>query len=68
MRDPARIDQVLDVLRRVWMQNPDYRLGQLIVNAVRPQEPSPAVFNIEDTVLVRRLQRLGGDPQAPPDG
>ena len=58
MRDPARIDQVLDVLRRAWMRNPDSRLGQLIVNAVRPQEPCPDGFDIEDTVLARRLERL----------
>jgi uncharacterized protein YihD (DUF1040 family) len=63
MRDPARIDQVLDVLRRVWTKNPDLRLGQLIVNAVGPQEPCPEVFGIEDSVLARRLQRLADGHQ-----
>lgn len=67
MRDPARIDQVLDVLRRVWTQNPDYRLGQLIINAVRPKEPCPEVFRIEDTVLARRIQRLAEGHQASPE-
>lgn len=58
MRDPARIDPMLDLLRQVWMRSPDLRLGQLIVNAVAAREPCPEVFAIEDTVLARRLERL----------
>ncbi len=58
MRDPARIEQILDLLREVWARSPDLRLGQLIVNAVRPAEPCPEVFSIEDTVLARRLRRM----------
>lgn len=56
MRDPARIDQMLDLLREVWTRSPDLRLGQLIVNAVRPQESCLPVFSIEDAVLARRLE------------
>ena len=29
-RDPKRIDQILDRLRRVWKQYPDLRLVQLL--------------------------------------
>ncbi len=57
-RDPARIDQVLAALRKVWAEFPDLRLGQLLVNAVGPAEPCPEVFSVEDTVLVRRLEAL----------
>jgi hypothetical protein len=32
MRDPKRIDELLKVLREVWMQNPDERFGQLVDN------------------------------------
>jgi hypothetical protein len=53
MRDPARIDQMPGLLREVWTRSPDLRLGQLMVNAVRPREPRPEVFSIEDTVLAR---------------
>lgn len=66
MRDPARIDQILELLREVWTRSPDLRLGQLIVNAVRPQEPCPEVFYIEDTVLARRLEGMLKAPPAPP--
>jgi hypothetical protein len=58
MRDPARIDQVLDLLRQVWTRSPDLRLGQLLVNAVSPKGPCPEVYFIEDTVQARRLQRM----------
>lgn len=66
MRDPARIDQILDLLREVWKQSPDLQLGQLIVNAVRPLEPCPEVFSIEDTVLARRLERMLTQPPGQP--
>jgi hypothetical protein len=67
MRDPARIDQILDLLREVWTRSPDLRLRQLIVNAVRPGQPCPEVFSVEDTVLARRLERMLGQPASPPD-
>jgi hypothetical protein len=63
MRDPARIDQVLGLVRQVWMRSPDLRLGQLIANAVRPREPCPEVFAIEDTILARRLERMVKQPR-----
>ncbi len=69
MRDPTRIDQILKLLREVWTQAPDLRLGQIIVNAVRPREPCPEVFSVEDTVLARRLGRmLKRGPAIPSEG
>jgi hypothetical protein len=67
MRDPVRIDQMLELLRQVWARSPDLRLGQLVVNAVRPQEPWLPVFSIEDTVLARRLRRMLQERPALPD-
>lgn len=32
MRDPTRIKRILALLERLWEQEPDTRLGQLIVN------------------------------------
>jgi hypothetical protein len=58
MRDPARIDDVLAALRAAWAESPDLRLGQLIVNAVRPRNPCPEVFYTEDDALVRGLNSL----------
>ena len=58
MRDPKRIDSILNQLRKVWEQVPDWRLGQLIVNAVEPKEPSPEIFAVEDSRLQHLLARL----------
>jgi hypothetical protein len=33
MRDPGRIKPILGTIERLWQQNPDWRLGQLITNA-----------------------------------
>lgn len=59
MRDPRRIDDVLLAIAEVWAQDPDLRLGQLLINAVRPAEPCPELFSIEDRDLVRRVQAEG---------
>lgn len=55
MRDPARIDRILDRLRTAWTASPDMRLGQLLVVLLRPTEPCPQVFYAEDSVLEARL-------------
>ena len=55
MRDPKRIPEVLDELRKVWEKSPDLRLGQLIDNIVT-RTPCP-LFYIEDEDLVERIKR-----------
>ena len=34
MRDPARIDEFLQVFRNLWERYPDMRFGQLVVNTL----------------------------------
>ena len=58
MRDPARIDQVLTVVREVWRRYPDLRLGQLIVDALQEDGHVPGIYSVEDSVLVRKFQSL----------
>lgn len=65
-RPPERIDQVLDRLEKIWKEHPDYRLGQLVVNALRPKSPCPEIFYAEDDVLLNglsELEKLLNDPQ-----
>lgn len=58
MRDPERIDEMLDLIREVWQSNPDLRFGQLIVNAARMREPATEnIFYIEDGSLAKGLIR-----------
>ena len=49
-RDPARIDPIVDNLRRYWRAYPDLRLGQIVVNAINTRAD------------VGALQRLGLAP------
>lgn len=47
MRDPARIDRICDLLRFLWHQVPDWRLGQLVCNIGRQLDVHDPFF-IED--------------------
>ncbi len=49
MRDPARIDEILAVVSKVWNKYPDWRLGQLIVNVTNTTDP----FNTEDDEFLK---------------
>lgn len=58
MRDPERIDAMLDLIREVWQDNPVLRLGQLIMKAARMREPTTEnIFYIEDGSLAKGLRR-----------
>jgi len=57
VRDPARIDRIGEMLRDVWKANPDLRLGQLLVNAIRPSQPCPQLFYAEDSVVENGLAK-----------
>ena len=54
MRDPARIDRLVELLRAVWNAHPDWRLGQLIMN-VNPNGHSDP-FHIPDDQWERALR------------
>lgn len=58
MRDKNRIPKILNELERIWNANPDFRLGQLIVVGVKPKEPCPEVFYIEDEDLLDGLLKF----------
>lgn len=50
MRDPERIDPVIDAIRSVWKMNPDLRLMQLLGNCF-----SDDPYHTEDDRLVELL-------------
>ncbi len=56
MRDPNRIEPILNEIRRIWTACPDLRLSQIIVNVIRSPEPCPQVFYFEDEELLKRLR------------
>ena len=53
MRDPKRIDKIINKLRDLWKTYPDLRLGQLIVN-LTPNGKDP--FYIEDEDLEKEIE------------
>jgi uncharacterized protein YihD (DUF1040 family) len=60
MRDPGRIDEILQLLREYWQRQPDLRLGQIVTNishgygANTDQRPLDPYF-IEDVIMKERL-------------
>ena len=59
MRDPDRIDPIVDKLRELWKKHPDQRLGQLVENAIRFSPSNKAdVFMTEDDVTLKGLDHL----------
>lgn len=62
MRDPKRIPEILEELKKAWEKNPDLRLGQIIVNIARikekKEETCPFVFYIEDNKILEGLKYM----------
>lgn len=52
MRDPKRIDRICDLLEDFWKQVPDWRLGQLISNAIEGR----SLYFIEDDDMEKLLK------------
>lgn len=53
MRDPNRIDRILNLIAVLWRRNPDMRLGQLLSNfADFRSDP----FYIEDDITEEKLK------------
>src|SRR5690242_3312700 len=56
MRDPKRIPLILAAVERRWVQDPDLRLGQLLVNLARYLgSECDSLFGLPDGELLRRL-------------
>ena len=53
MRDPARIDRMLELIRKVWYDEPDLRLTQLIMNELRMNSDP---YYVEDETLEDALK------------
>lgn len=58
MRDPKRIEPMLELIRQIWTAYPDFRLGQLIDNVSYAYRSygMDSVFNVEDGDMLRALE------------
>lgn len=57
MRDPNRIDEILKEIKDLWVQVPDWRLGQLLVNI----SGTDHLFYVEDDKLLEQLTKWKED-------
>lgn len=57
MRDINRIDRILKELAEIWKEQPDTRLGQLLLNAAQ----DPVLYYIEDDELIQKLKEHNKD-------
>lgn len=60
MRDPNRIDEFCDELKKMWHQVPDWRFGQLISNALGEVQINRKrdIFFIEDDEMLKDLKEI----------
>jgi len=54
MRDPKRIDTILQEISNIWHRYPDMRLGQLVGNVLE----GPSLYYVEDDGLVSALKDM----------
>jgi hypothetical protein len=59
VRDINRIPEILEELERVWRDNLDSRLCQLLTVASKPSSPHSTTFYIEDEKMLEGLKSLG---------
>ena len=55
MRDPKRIDEMLNIIKSIWKAHPDLRLLQLLLNRLTTEEENMAYY-FEDDKLEERLK------------
>ena len=52
MRNPERILKILERIEKIWKENPELRLGQLLCNAINIDY----LYEIEDDKLINFLR------------
>jgi hypothetical protein len=52
--------QLLKSITSVLVKYPELRLGQLLINAMKLQQPCPELFYVQDNVLAEKLNQFSG--------
>lgn len=53
---PDQKRAVLDRVYKVWLKNPELRLGQLMITALNPIGSCPAIFYTEDETVADKIE------------
>lgn len=56
MRDINRIKPTLEKLEQLWLENPDLRLGQLLMVVAMTGEQNPKLFYMEDDIMLQQIE------------
>lgn len=60
MRDPQRINRILNLIATIWLRYPDMRLGQLLYNFAGFEGLKGDIFNYEDDETEKKLLEFVG--------
>lgn len=60
MRDPKRIDECMDALKKLWEKYPDMRMGQLMSNILTEyySQTNCDPFFLEDDRFIKFIENL----------
>lgn len=58
MRDINRIKPILKEIEKLWLENPDFRITQLVYVIARTGESTPKLFYMEDDVFLKKIEEL----------
>lgn len=58
LKDSYRVQRIANKLIKIWSQNNDFRLGQLLINIIRPAPANTSeLFYLEDEKLEQMLDK-----------
>ena len=58
MRNIERIKPIIERLEKLWLENPDFRFGQLIMGITRTGETNPNLFYMEEDKFIEKLDEF----------
>lgn len=58
MRDPKRIKPFLKKIEELWLKNPDFRFGQLIIGIAKSSEIIPQLFYMEEKEFLEKIGEM----------
>lgn len=58
MRDNNRIKPILKKIEKLWLENPDFRITQLVYVIAKTGESMPKLFYMEDEEFLEKIEEL----------
>jgi hypothetical protein len=58
MRDINRIKSIIKDFEKLWLENPDFRIGQLFMGITKTEVSDPKLFYMEDEEFSLQLEEF----------